>query len=106
VSFEFDPEKLMNSHFVVGALGALVGLKFAPGTTWRERAINVSAGMLCAGYFAPALAEWFHVASPGMQSALAFAVGMFGLSLAAAVAQALRELKLGEIISGWLSRRG
>lgn len=106
MQFDFDSDRWLNSHFAVGALGSLVGLKFAPGTTFAARAFNVVAGTLCAGFFAPALAEWMHVTSAGMHSALSFAVGMFGISLAAAVAQAIREMKLGDIISGWLSRRG
>lgn len=106
LQFDFEPEKWLQSHFAVGALGSIVGLKFAPGATFFERVFNVGAGTLCAGFFAPALAEWWHVTSPGMHSAMSFAVGMFGISLAAAVAQAIRELKLGEILTGWLSRKG
>lgn len=106
MQYDFDPERWVQSHFAAGALGALVGLKFAPGATWAERAFNVGAGSLCAGFFAPALAEWLKVPSPGMHSALSFAVGMFGISLAAAIAQALKDTKLADIISGWLSRRG
>jgi hypothetical protein len=106
MQFDFDSEYWLHSHFAVGALGSIVGLRFALGTTWKERAFNVVAGTLCAGFFAPALAEWMRVTSAGMHSALSFAVGMFGISLAAAVAQAIREMKLGEIISGWISRRG
>jgi len=41
-----------------------------------------------------------------MQSALAFAIGMFGMSAAAAVMQGLRDIKLGEIMTGWISRGG
>jgi|CXWL01.1.fsa_nt_gi hypothetical protein len=103
---QIDPEKWIASPFVIGSLGALVGLRFAPGATWAGRAANVTAGALCAGFIAPALAEIVHIATPGMSSALSFAVGLFGLSAASAIATALRELKLGEIISGWISRRG
>lgn len=106
MQFDFDPERWLHSSFTVGALGALVGLRFAPGATWAERVFNVVSGAFCAGFFAPALVEWMRINSPGMQSALSFAVGMFGISLAAAIALAIREIKLGEIISGWVSRKG
>jgi len=102
---DIDISAAARNPFVGGALGAIVGLKFAPGATWPERVANVVAGGLCAGYGAPAASEWLHVTSAHMQSGLAFAVGLFGLSLAAAVWQGLRELKLAEIITGWISRR-
>lgn len=103
---QVEPEKWLASPFVIGALGALVGLRFAPGASWSGRAFNVAAGGTCAWFVAPALAELGHVHSSGMAAALAFAVGMFGLSAASAVATGLRDLKVGEIISGWISRRG
>lgn len=103
---DVDLEKITRSPFLPGALGAVVALRFAPGITWGERAFNVAAGAACAGYVSPAITDWLHITSAGMQSGVSFGVGMFGLSLAAAALQAIRELKLGEIISGWISRRG
>lgn len=106
MNFDFDPERMLRSHFAAGALGAIVALRLAPGASLLERVGNVAAGSACAGYFAPALVEWFEIASPGMSAAIAFGVGMFGLSVAAAVMEAIREMQLGEIITGWLRRRG
>ena len=103
---DVDIDKIARSPFLPGALGAVVALRFAPGITWKERAFNVAAGAMCAGYLSPAIADWLHISGAGMQSGLSFGVGMFGLSLAAAAMQAIRELKLGEIIAGWISRRG
>lgn len=105
MSLDIDPESALRSHFTVGAVGSVVALRFAPGTSWQERIFNVASGSACAGYCAPALVEWFHIVSPGLSSAIAFGVGMFGLSVAAAVMQAIRELRLGEIVTGWLRRR-
>lgn len=103
---ELDLDKVGRNPFMAGALGALATLRFAPGASWWERATNVLAGSVCAGYCAPALAEWWSIASPCMHSALAFGVGMFGLSLAAAITQGIRDTRVGEIISGWISRKG
>lgn len=105
MSLDFDPDRALRNPFAVGAIGSLVALRFAPGVSWVERAANVAAGSASAGYCAPALVEWFHIASPSLSSAAAFGVGMFGLSLAAAILQAIRELQLGDIIAGWLKRR-
>ena len=106
MTMDIDPSGLARNPFAAGALGSLVGLKFAPGANLLERITNVAAGAACAGYAAPAAAEWFHVTSPHLHSGLAFAVGLFGLSLAAALQQGIRDVKVGELISGWLGRKG
>lgn len=102
---DLDPDRLARSPFIIGALGSFVALRFAPGQTWGERVFNVFCGSLCSGFCAPAMAEWMHVQSPGMQSFSAFAVGMFGLSLAAAITNAVKSMDLASIISGWISRK-
>lgn len=101
---DLDLEKAVRNPFMAGAVGAAATLRFAPGATWWERATNVAAGSVCAGYCAPALAEWLNLTTAGMNSALAFGVGMFGLSLVAAITQGIRDTRVGEIIASWLSR--
>ena len=102
---DWDIERTVRSPWAAGLLGSIVALKFAPGTTWPERAVNVGAGALCAGFCAPALVDWLHIEPVSMRSGAAFAVGMFGLSVAAAVIDGVRELKLAEVITGWISRK-
>lgn len=103
---DFDFDRLSRSPFAAGALGSLVALKFAPGSTWAERVFNVVAGAATSGYASPAVAEWLNVTSPGVQAGLSFGVGMFGLSLAAAVIDGIRALKVAEILDTWFRRRG
>ncbi len=102
---DLDPDRLARSPFLVGALGSFVALRFAPGQTWAERLFNVMCGALCSGFCAPALTEWMHVSTAGMQSFCAFVVGMFGLSLAAAITTTLKTMDMASIVSGWLGRR-
>lgn len=101
-----DVDKLARSPFAAGVAGSLVALRFAPGASWGERALNVLAGSITAAYVSPALAEWLRITSPGLQSGLAFLLGLFGLSLAAAGLQAIRETPLGQVLTGWISRKG
>ena len=101
----FDTDHILGSPFTIGGLGSLVALKFAPGLAWWERATNVGSGMLVAGYGAPALTEWLQFKTAGMGNAAAFVIGLLGMSLIAAVLQGIRDLKLADIISGWLARR-
>lgn len=102
---DIDPQRLSCHPIIAGLLGALFGLRYAPGSGIVDRLVNVAAGATTAGYIAPAAAEVFSLTSPVVQGALAFAIGMFGMSVTAAIMQALRELPLAQIISGWLSRR-
>jgi hypothetical protein len=103
---EFDINKILHSPLAAGVAGSVIGLRFAPGLTWLERVANVMAGSFTAAYATPGLASWFDIQKPEMLAAMAFALGLFGLSLAAAVMQGVRELRLAEIITGWISRRG
>lgn len=103
---DLDPEKIATSPFTVGAVGALItALKFTPGATWPERVVNVVAGSAAAGFTTPALIEWLNMKSPAYTSGAAFLFGLVGMSLAAAVLQGIKDTPLGQIITGWLSRR-
>lgn len=102
---DLDLPAIARHPLAAGLVGALVGLRFAPGTNWVERLSNVASGACIAGYLGPAAAELLELRSPSLQSMLGFALGLFGISVAAAVAQALRDMRLGDIISGWISRR-
>lgn len=100
-----DFDRITLSPWFAAGLGSLVALKFAPGLGWIDRLVNVAAGCLIAGFLSPAAAAWLHISAPGMQSGLAFVVGLFGLSLGAACTQGIRDLKVGEIIASWTTRK-
>lgn len=104
---ELDPEKLLTSPFTVGGIGSLIAaVKFMPGAGWAERAFNVAAGAAAAGFVTPALVEWLNMKSQAYVSGAAFLFGLVGMSLAAAILQAIKDTPLGQIITGWISRRG
>ena len=94
---DLNPE-LIKSPWVAGAMGAIVALRGVPGLTWAERAFNVFAGLLIAGYVSPAAASYLGLADPTMQSAAAFLCGLFGLNLMAAVVEAIRTADLGRLL--------
>lgn len=102
---DFDPSKVISSPFAIGVIGAAVGLKFVPGLSLTEKITNVMSGAACSGFVAPAVGELLHFTSGTMLGFMAFLIGLFGMSLAAATIQGVRDLKLSEIISGWISRR-
>lgn len=103
---DFDPMKIASNPLAAGLAGSLVALKFAPGDNLSDRLINVASGSACAAYLAPAASEVFGLVTPSMMSCVAFALGLFGMSIAAAVMAGIREIKVGEIVSGWISKGG
>ena len=104
---DFDPERIARSPFTVGAIGALItAVKFTPGASFGERAFNVLAGSAAAGFITPALIEWLNMKSPAYASGAAFVFGLVGMSLAAALLQGIKDTPLGQILTGWLSRKG
>lgn len=102
---DIDPDRVLSNPFTVGGFGALVALRFAPGATWWERATNVASGACAAGFLAPALVDWLQLKTPGLANAAAFLLGLLGMSLIAALLEGIRNLKLAEILQGWLARR-
>lgn len=103
---DIDPHRIVTHPLAAGVGGALVGLRFAPGLSWPERMLNVAAGAACAGWIAPAAAEVFELTSVSAEAALSFAIGMFGMSIAAALVDAMRTVQWSEIITSWTKRRG
>ena len=95
---------LFGSPFVIGALGALVGLRLAPEVTWWGRFTSISCGLLTAGFVAPGLTEWLRL--PTLINLFAFAIGLLGMNLLATVYKGMSSIDVGAIITGWLSRRG
>jgi hypothetical protein len=103
---DIDPERIARSPFTIGAIGAAItAFKFIPGATWVERAGNVAAGSAAAGFISPALVEWLAMQSPGYSGGAAFFLGLFGMSLAAALLNAIKETPFAQILAGWLTRR-
>lgn len=74
-----------------GFLGALVSLKFIEGLNVWQRAGTVLGGMLSAAYVTPLVIIVVEL-SPKAESAVAFLIGVFGMSVAAAVVKAMPEL--------------
>ena len=75
-----------------GFLGALVSLKFIEGLNWMQRLPTMFGGMCAAAYVTPLIMELAPTISPKSESAIAFLIGVFGMSVAAACIKALPEL--------------
>ena len=96
-----DQDKIagaIQSPFFIGLLGGIVALRGVPGSSWKERLFNVLSATLVAGFLSPAIAEFFGFSTPAMESACAFAVGLFGLNITAAVVSYINGLDIGTLV--------
>lgn len=100
---ELDADKILANPFTIGLAGAVVALKGAPGKTWAERLINAGAGTLLAGFLTPAVAAFFGLQTPPMQSGIAFMLGLFGMNLTSAINDWIRSAKLSDVLP-WVRR--
>jgi len=101
---DLDLQTLARSAPGAGLVGALISLRFAPGLTWAERAVNVVSGTAIASYVGPSAADVLMLHSDNAKMGVAFMLGFLGISLAGSVLQAVREIKLAEILGGWLRK--
>jgi hypothetical protein len=86
-----DALGLSRGATVGGFLGALVSLKFIEGLTILARATTVVSGMLAAAYVTPLVLTTGGL-SDKIEGAIAFLIGVFGMSLAGALIKAWPEI--------------
>lgn len=98
-----DPDRLLRSPLVAGAIGSVVALRSSPGDSWIERAFNVLCGAFLAGFLSPAICEFFGLNTVAMRNGMSFAVGLFGMNLVATIIVWIKDLKLGDVVP-WLKK--
>ena len=74
---------------IAAMLGALVGLRFAPGLTWAQRAFNATSSVALAMIFGPMGSDMLGLSETGA-SALSGGIALFGLGLADQVQGAIK----------------
>ncbi len=101
---DFDFKDLARPE-TAGIAGSIISLKFSPGSSWSERAINLCASCAIVYFVAPAATEFFSIKTDGMSSFLSFVIGLFGLNFAAQLFDGIKQTKFGEIITDWLGKK-
>jgi hypothetical protein len=103
---DFDFDRIARSDFMTGALGAAVtALKSTPGANWLEKAGNVFAGALVSGYGTPALVKGLAISGDEYRGALAFVLGLLGMSLLAALQDMVKRTPWGQILASWITKK-
>lgn len=95
-----DALKLISPTFIAGVLGAMLSLRFATNLNAYERATAVIGGAFIAQYATPIAAHLLNL--DNFQQGLGFFIGLFGLSLTAAVYDTIKKADpWGLIMSRW-----
>lgn len=103
MSLDINPEIVAKNPFLIGALGALVGLRGVPGANFAERAVNAVSGALLSGFTSPFIAAYFGMTGEGALSFTAFVVGLFGLNLVAATQEWMKGMTIADLIP-WIKK--
>jgi hypothetical protein len=74
-------EDIVKSPDAAGVAGAILGWLSAPGGTLREQLFNILAGLCCAVFLAPWMAERAGIGSQSGRMAFAFIVGLVGMNI-------------------------
>lgn len=92
-------EDVVKSPDAAGVAGALLGWLSAPGGTLRAQLFNVGAGLACAVFLAPYMAERAGIESKSGLMAFSFVVGLVGMNLLPKLTAAARSLDWAAILS-------
>lgn len=82
---------LMAHPAFAGLFGALVSLKFAPGTRWGERIFNVFCGVAIAWNLSMPIAVYFKLDVAQFSGAIGFMLGLAGMHVAHALLTWVRD---------------
>ena len=90
-------EEFLKSPDVAGTAGAILGWLSTPGGTVKQQLFNFGAGVCCALFVAPYVAERAGMESQAARMAFAFVVGLIGMNILPKLTTAAKKVD-------WLSR--
>lgn len=82
---------------IAGLLGSIVSLKLIDGLGWTGRIFTIACGGLLANYGTPLLLFYYQM-DPRHEAAIGFFVGLFGMSIVAAVMKSIVGTDLWTLI--------
>jgi len=90
---------------VSGAVGSFISLRFFDGLTTAQKWTTFIGGWGLAAYLAAPLTAYFEL-RPALETGISLAVGLFGMSIAAAVIKVIRDTDWGGLVTAILNRKG
>lgn len=77
------------SVLLAGFLGSLLSMGFVDGLGWKQRVTATASGIVLAYYVSPLIAFLFN--EEKYQATIGFLVGLFGMSICAAIFRAIQN---------------
>lgn len=94
------------STVIAGAVGSFISMRFFEGLGLAERWSTVLCGWGLASFSAAPITGFFELKGAASETGIALFVGMFGMSIAAAVIRVIRETNWTELVTSILRRKG
>lgn len=91
------------SALIAGVIGAAVSLKFAPEMSTWEKVTTVATGACMAQFITDPLSAYFSFQV--YRDSIGFLIGLFGLSLCAAILKVVKETNLSQVLTDFLSKK-
>ena len=90
---------IKKAALIAGIIGGWLSLRFFEGLTASGKWFTVAGGAAAANYLTQPLMAWFRLSPGDYEGGVGFAIGFFGMALAAAAITFIRE-DLVKIIRG------
>lgn len=87
-----------------GAFGSFVSLRFFDGLTTAQKWTTFVGGWGLAAYLAAPLTAFFEL-RPALETGISLAVGLFGMSIAAAVIKVIRDTDWSGLLKSFFNRK-
>jgi hypothetical protein len=88
-----------------GMCGALLSLKWMPGTTWMQKFFAFGGGMSVAFFLVPYAVEFMSITSDKGPAAMGFIGGFIGFNLLGKGYEYVAQTTFGELLSRFWSKR-
>lgn len=82
---------------IAGFLGSVVSMNFVEGMTQKQRLVAIISGMVMSYYLTPLIAFLFSYGD--YKAPIGFLVGLFGMSICAAIFRAIKSSDLWDLFS-------
>lgn len=87
---------------LAGFFGSILSMSFVDGMSTKQRAIAIVSGMIMAHYLSPLIAYLFKEGD--YQETIGFLIGLFGMSICAAIFRAIQNSDLWGLVAKRFSR--
>lgn len=98
-------DELVKNPDAAGVAGAILGWLSAPGGTLRMQLFNICAGLACAVFLAPYVAERAGIESKSGLMAFSFVVGLVGMNLLPKITSAAQRGEWRDLLP-WNWKKG